>query len=81
MTKALMIALAVVATGVTADAAHAGAHYWAGYGVYAPEPSCGYAVRRRGHPSAIEYYIVYRCLVPEEVFHHRRHGKVLRSRG
>ena len=81
MTKALMIALTVVAAGAVAGAAQAGERYWAGYGVYAPEPSCGYAVRRRGHPSEIEYYFVYRCLVPEEAFHHRRHGRVLRSRG
>jgi len=76
-----MIVLAVVAASLTAGAAQAGEHYWAGYGVSAPEASCGYAVRRRGHPSAIEYYIVYRCLVPEEAFHHRYRGVVLRSRG
>lgn len=81
MTKALMIALAVVAVDATVSAAQAGERYWAGYGISAPEPACGYAVRRRGHPSAIEYYIVYRCLVPEAVIHHRRYGKVLRSRG
>ncbi|HVZ54843.1 MAG TPA: hypothetical protein VG986_22950 [Pseudolabrys sp.] len=81
MTKALMIALTVIAACLTGAAAQAGERYWIGEGVYAPAAYCGYAVRRRGHPSAIEYYFVYRCLAPEEAFHRRYHGKVLRSRG
>jgi hypothetical protein len=81
MTKALMIALTVIVAGVTASAAQAGERYWAGYRVYAPEPVCGYAVRRRGHPSEIEYYFVNRCLVPETAVRYRHREMVLRSRG
>lgn len=79
MIKLLTIALTAAVIGMTAGSAEAGYRYWAGYGVYGPAPYCGYAVRRRGHPSAIEYVFVYRCLEPRPARYW--HGAVLRSRG
>jgi len=80
MTKALTIAVMLVALGMTAGSAQAGYCYWAGDGVCAPPPFCGYDVRRRGYPAATEYYFVYRCFGPRPI-RYWRHRKVLRSRG
>lgn len=80
MTRIIVIVLAAIIAVAAADRAEAAYRVLGYYGPYDVVVPCEYVVRRRGYPSATEYYFVERCLVPVEL-RDRWRGKTLRSRG